>query len=82
MHALPKVFDPALIHALVATLHIALERGAEALIALTVRNEDTLSKFLYTAGTCARRALRVSYWFAPSSTRAIAICARSGCSYG
>ncbi|KZP28831.1 hypothetical protein FIBSPDRAFT_917512 [Athelia psychrophila] len=44
------VFDPSLIPALVGTLCIALERGtAEALIALTVRNEATLRAFLDAA---------------------------------
>jgi hypothetical protein len=44
------VFDPYLIPALVGTLHISLQHGADAFIALTVRNEDTLSQFLRTAG--------------------------------
>jgi len=43
------VFDPYLIPALVGTLHISLQHGADAFIALTVRNEDTLSQFLRTA---------------------------------
>jgi len=43
------VFDPDLIPALVGTLCIAMQHGAEALIALTVRNEDTFSKFLHAA---------------------------------
>jgi len=49
------VFDPNLIPALVGTLNIALRSGAEALIALTVRNEDTLAKFL----TLAEQSLKV-----------------------
>jgi len=49
------VFDPNLIPALVGTLNIALRSGAEALIALTVRNEDTLAKFL----TVAEQSLEV-----------------------
>lgn len=45
------VFDPNLIPALVGTLSIALAMGtAEALIALTVRNEATLRAFLDAAG--------------------------------
>jgi len=43
------VFDPDLIPALVGTLRIAMQHGAEALIALTVRNEDTFSKFIHAA---------------------------------
>lgn len=35
---------------MVGTLKIALRSGVEALIALTVRNEDTLASFLTTAG--------------------------------
>lgn len=44
-----QVFDPSLIPALVATLKIALQTGVEALIALTVRNENTLANFLSMA---------------------------------
>lgn len=47
---LHKVFDPSLVPALVGTLRIALQSGAEALIALTVRNENTLANFLNAAG--------------------------------
>ncbi|KIM88688.1 hypothetical protein PILCRDRAFT_2883 [Piloderma croceum F 1598] len=43
------VFDPCLIPALVGTLHISLQHGADAFIALTVRNEDTVSQFLHAA---------------------------------
>ena len=44
------MFDPSLIPGLVGTLRIALQLGADGLIALTVRNKDTLSQFLRTAG--------------------------------
>jgi len=43
------VFDPSLIPALVGTLRIALQHGAVALIALTVRNQDTLTEFISAA---------------------------------
>ncbi|KAK0233548.1 hypothetical protein IW262DRAFT_89074 [Armillaria fumosa] len=48
------VFDPGLIPALMATLSLALDRGSEirrkvALIALTIRNEDTYATFCATA---------------------------------
>ncbi|KAK0198770.1 hypothetical protein F5146DRAFT_1219313 [Armillaria mellea] len=48
------VFDPSLIPALVATLSLALDPGPElgrkvALIALTIRNEDTYATFRATA---------------------------------
>ncbi|KAH7886195.1 putative methyltransferase-domain-containing protein [Phlebopus sp. FC_14] len=43
------VFDPELVPPLVATLHVAISHGSirMALIALTVRNEETLSYFLH-----------------------------------
>lgn len=48
------VFDPSLIPALMATLSLALDPGSEirrkvALIALTIRNEDTYATFRATA---------------------------------
>ncbi|KAK0481801.1 hypothetical protein IW261DRAFT_1102940 [Armillaria novae-zelandiae] len=48
------VFDPSLIPALMATLSLALDPGSEirrkvALIALTIRNEDTYATFCATA---------------------------------
>jgi len=43
------VFDPGLVPALVGTLLVALQHGADALIALTVRNKDTLTKFVHAA---------------------------------
>ncbi|KAK0505763.1 hypothetical protein EDD18DRAFT_5009 [Armillaria luteobubalina] len=48
------VFDPGLIPALMATLSLALDPGSEirrkvALIALTIRNEDTYAAFCATA---------------------------------
>jgi hypothetical protein len=52
------VFDPDLIPALVGTLNIALQFGTEALIALTIRNEDTFSKFLHSAGAYVAVLLR------------------------
>lgn len=46
-----QVFDPSVIPALVATLQMALEGSNKyALIALTVRNNDTVAEFLRTAG--------------------------------
>lgn len=51
-----QVFDPSLAPALVGVLCMALQaspRSARkvAIIALTLRNEDTFSNFLQTAGT-------------------------------
>ncbi|KAH7906474.1 putative methyltransferase-domain-containing protein [Hygrophoropsis aurantiaca] len=43
------VFDHALFPSLVGVLALALENGANALIALTIRNEDTLKEFLRQA---------------------------------
>jgi hypothetical protein len=49
---LRQVYDPAIIPALVATLNLALRaRSRAAILALTVRNADTLATFLRHAGT-------------------------------
>lgn len=46
-----EIFDPALIPALIGTLHLSLQgrrndRSKVALIAVTIRNQDTLNQFL------------------------------------
>ncbi|KAG6851383.1 hypothetical protein H0H93_005781 [Arthromyces matolae] len=55
------IFDPSLIPALTATLYMALQPGRQAtskvaIIAATVRNEETLAKFVEDAG---RKPLQV-----------------------
>ena len=49
---LDKAFDPSIIPGLIAALQLALERDSVrfAIIALTVRNEDTFADFLCQAG--------------------------------
>jgi hypothetical protein len=58
-----QVYDPEIIPALIATLGLALSGAAEAYIALTVRNEATVDRFL--EATRARLRLEDILWDRP-----------------
>jgi hypothetical protein len=64
LRALLQVYDPEIIPALVATLGLAINGTAEAYVALTIRNEATIDRFLDAVR--ARYRLEDIPWDKPS----------------